>query len=148
MWRTTNLFAVVALALGVVPRGWIVMFDPTGRCASAVPANWRVDAANDSTSPFAASPDGRVRATLIWSAQPTSRYIADLRGLAHPKIVHEDTPERFWIELESPPLGELHIAITASAIGACSVEIVVGQQTRDETRRVVPTIIGTLTSVH
>jgi hypothetical protein len=144
----TSLLAIVVLAAGFVPPGWTAMFDATGRCAYAVPGDWKVEGTVDASAPFAASPDGRIRATLIWSVLSQSRYSSDLRGLSHPKVVHEDTADRFWIELASPPpLGGLHIAIIASPVGACTVEIVATGRGDAANTVVISTIVHTLTSV-
>jgi hypothetical protein len=148
MWLTSSALAIV-LAVAAIPRGWTALFDAASRCFYAVPPDWKIDASRESQTPFAASPDGRVSATLIWSAQPRSHHVAALRALAQPKIVHEDTRERVWMEIDSPPPADvLHIAIAPSAVGACIVEITVSGESRDESRRAIPIIIRTLTSVH
>jgi hypothetical protein len=130
------------------PSGWTALFDVTGRCSYAVPPDWKIDGASESANPFAASPDGRVSATLTWSPQASARQTADLRDLAHAKTIHEDSVRRFWMEIVSPPpLGVLHIAVTPSGTGHCMIEIIVSDKSREEARRMVPAIIGTLTSV-
>src|SRR5262245_11956008 len=131
------------------PRGWTVLVDPTGRCSYAVPADWRIDDAAPSVSPFAASPDGRVTATITWSGQSSwDQQTADLRATRHTKVIHEDSTRRFWVEIDSPPpIGVLHIAVAPATEGACTMEVGVSERSRDESRRQVSVIIGTLTAV-
>jgi hypothetical protein len=73
---------------------------------------------------------------------------ADLRATRHTKVIHEDSTRRFWMEIDSPsPIGGLHVALAPAADGACTMEVGVSERSRDDIRRDVAVIIGTLTAV-
>ena len=129
------------------PRGWTLLFDSSGRCSFAVPPAWKVDTAAEAVSSMVTSADGRIVVTLMWSGDAL-RQAAGLRALPQPKVVREDSARRVWIEMAPvPPLGVMHFAIAPSDRGGCTMEALVGDGARDQDRKLVPLIVGTLSGV-
>jgi hypothetical protein len=129
-------------------RGWTVLFDGTGRCFYSVPPDWKVDDVSEMITPFTSSPDGAVTATMRWSAHaPWESATADLRAMRQWKRVHDDSERRYWLEFNEPRARVLHVAVIPSAsAGACTIQLEIGDDAREELRRLVPTIIGTFGS--
>jgi hypothetical protein len=63
------------------------------------------------------------------------------------KRVHDDSERRYWLEFNEPRACVLHVAVIPSAsVGACTIQLEIRADAREELRRLVPTTIGTFGS--
>lgn len=150
MWlaRSTTCLVAALLLTAQTPRGWTMLFDVTGHCYYAVPPDWRVDDSSETANGLAISPGGTMTASIHWSPQsPWTRVTTELRTLPQAKQLHDDSEHRYWIEMSEPQQRTLHVAVVpSSSVGACTIEIEIVHDARDELRRTVPAIVGTLGS--
>jgi len=90
--------------------GWQLLF--YDGCQVAVPVSWQDDASGS----LAFAPDGsslsiRVLRTTSWSA-----YKAQVRAAyVRPKVVHDDSDRRLWLEIGDFPTAQHYIAVFSGA---------------------------------
>jgi hypothetical protein len=146
-------FAVFAFLVGRpvaadFPTGWTGLFDATGRCFYAVPPRWKIDDSFKLSGPLAASPDGRVTATITWSELHSwSFFTARLRRTLQPIAVFEDSVNRFWVEYRGSRLSVDQLIAVPNPGGTCTFEVEASEPVSEETRRTLITVIGTVTSI-
>ena len=139
---------VARLAAADLPAGWTGLFDATGRCFYAVPPRWKIDDSSKVSGPIAASPDGRVTATIFWSEQHSwSWFTARLREALRPTVVFEDSATRFWVEYRDSRLAISQLSAVPNPGGSCMFEIAANDPVTDETRRILRAVVDTVTSI-
>jgi hypothetical protein len=139
---------VARLAAAEFPAGWTGLFDVTGRCFYAVPPRWKIDDSLKMSGPIAASPDGRVTATIFWSEQHSwSWFTARLRGALRPIVVLEDSANRFWVEYRDSRLAIYQLSAVPNPGGSCMFEVTASEPVADETRRILSAVVDTVTSI-
>ena len=138
---------LAAGSAGAPPR-WTALIDVSGACCYAVPPDWKIDAASESTNALASSPDGRAASVVQWSSQATwPTLVATLRSSVLATVVHEQSGRRFWIEYASAWPGVHHLAVIPATGGGCILYVDVSEKADPRLHATATEIIHSLTAL-
>ncbi|OLD15271.1 MAG: hypothetical protein AUJ01_12615 [Acidobacteria bacterium 13_1_40CM_3_65_5] len=138
---------LAAGSAGAPPR-WTALIDVSGACCYAVPPDWKIDAASESTNTMTSSPDGRATSVVQWSSQAVwPALVATLRSIVPATAVHEQSRRRFWIEYASAWPGVHHLAVIPANGGGCMLYVDVSEKADPRLHATATEIIRSLTAL-
>jgi len=139
--------ALIACPGKVAPLRWTGLVDVSATCYYAVPADWKIDAASELVNAIAWSADGRAKSVVVRSSNGWTAVVDGLRSTLRAVAVHEDSPQRFWIEYASAWSGTHHLAAIPATGGGCLLYLDLDEKAEPHLHAIIKDIVGTLTAL-
>ena len=127
-----------------LPKGWVALFDKTGRCRYAVPPRWIVDDQGGDDA-FAMAFDGSATVRQSWARSSSwSSYAINLESTLKPTAIRENSGRKLWIEYPAGWSGTHYYVAVPSAGGACATTIDMRMATSEEIKAAISQIARTV----